>query len=157
MDTLTWKGKELRCIDTRGNSPGAMSYFLQHNGRWIAFTGDLMVDGSKLHNWFDSEWDYGFARESTRSAIPPARWKGTTPSGCCRRTGPPIRDAARQLAEFQEKLERFEKLYVRGYAVNTFSGARQDPMSKPTSVPHLWQIRRTCTSSAGRTSTPTSA
>ncbi|PAW86885.1 MAG: hypothetical protein B9S33_07275, partial [Pedosphaera sp. Tous-C6FEB] len=28
MDTFTWRGREFRCVDTRGNSPGGMSYFL---------------------------------------------------------------------------------------------------------------------------------
>jgi glyoxylase-like metal-dependent hydrolase (beta-lactamase superfamily II) len=113
---------------------------VQRNGRWIAFTGDLMVDGSKLHNWFDSEWDYGFAAGIYALCNSAGQVEGYDPEWMLPSHGPPIRDGARQLAEFQRKLEQFEKLYVRGYAVNTFSGSRQDPMSKPTSVPHLWQI-----------------
>ena len=38
-----------------------MSYLLREDGRTIAFTGDVMLDGAKLHTWFDTEWDYGFA------------------------------------------------------------------------------------------------
>ena len=140
MDTLQWKGREFWCVDTRGNSPGGMSYMLKRNDRWIAFTGDLMVDGAKLHNWFDSEWDYGFAAGIYALCNSAGQVEGYDPEWMLPSHGPPIRDGARQLAEFQRKLEQFEKLYVRGYAVNTFSGARQDPMSKPTSVPHLWQI-----------------
>ena len=140
MDTLQWKGHEFWCVDTRGNSPGAMSYMLKRNDRWIAFTGDLMVEGAKLHNWFDSEWDYGFAAGIYALCNSAGQVEGYDPELMLPSHGGPIRDGARQLAEFQAKLERFEKLYVRGYAVNTFSGARQDPMSKPTSVPHLWQI-----------------
>ena len=140
MDTLPWKGREFWCVDTRGNSPGAMSYLLQRNGRWIAFTGDLMLDGGKLHNWFDSEWDYGFAAGIYALCNSAGQVEGYDPEWMLPSHGPPIRDAARQLSAFQEKLTRFEKLYVRGYAVNTFSGSRQDPLSKPTSVPHLWQV-----------------
>ncbi|HOC00924.1 MAG TPA: MBL fold metallo-hydrolase, partial [Verrucomicrobiota bacterium] len=42
-DTLTWRGHEFVCLDTRGNSPGSMTYVLQHGGRTIAFSGDLML------------------------------------------------------------------------------------------------------------------
>ena len=28
METFAWRGRELWCLDTRGNSPGSMSYFL---------------------------------------------------------------------------------------------------------------------------------
>jgi glyoxylase-like metal-dependent hydrolase (beta-lactamase superfamily II) len=140
MDTLTWKGREFWCVDTRGNSPGGMSYMLKKDGRWTSFTGDLMVDGARLHTWFDSEWDYGFAAGIYALCNSAGQVEGYDPEWMLPSHGPPIRDGARQLGEFQRKLEQFEKLYVRGYAVNTFSGSRQDPMSKPTGVPHFWQI-----------------
>lgn len=140
MDTFEWKGREIRCIDTRGNSPGGMSYLLPRNGRWIAFTGDLMLDGARLHNWFDSEWDYGFALGIYSLANSAGQVQGYDPAWMLPSHGPAIRDAAAQLGQFESKLERFEKLYVRGYAVNTFSGSRQDPTSRPTEVPHVWQI-----------------
>jgi glyoxylase-like metal-dependent hydrolase (beta-lactamase superfamily II) len=60
-DTFTWHGRELLCLDTRGNSPGSMSYLVQQGNGWVAFSGDLMLDGAKMHTWFDTEWDYGFA------------------------------------------------------------------------------------------------
>ena len=60
MDTFTWQGYELTCIETPGNSPGSMSYLLKKDGKWIAFSGDVILDGAKMHNFFDSEWDYGF-------------------------------------------------------------------------------------------------
>jgi glyoxylase-like metal-dependent hydrolase (beta-lactamase superfamily II) len=60
-DTFTWRGYEFTCHDTRGNSPGGMTYLLKHDGSTIAFSGDVMLDGAKMHTWFDTEWDYGFA------------------------------------------------------------------------------------------------
>ena len=39
-----------------------MSYLLKLDGRWVAFSGDVMLDGAKMHTWFDTEWDYGFAK-----------------------------------------------------------------------------------------------
>ena len=60
MDTFTWHGYSFLCIETPGNSPGSMSYLLKVNGSWIAFSGDVIMKGAKMHNFFDSEWDYGF-------------------------------------------------------------------------------------------------
>ena len=51
-DTFTWHGREFLCLDTRGSSPGGMSYLLKHNDRWLAFSGDVMLDGAKMHTWF---------------------------------------------------------------------------------------------------------
>jgi glyoxylase-like metal-dependent hydrolase (beta-lactamase superfamily II) len=54
--------------------------------------------------------------------------------------GPPIRNARQQLAEYGSKLRYLESLYLRGYSVFRFAGADQDRTSKPTAVPHVWQI-----------------
>jgi glyoxylase-like metal-dependent hydrolase (beta-lactamase superfamily II) len=53
--------RDIRCIETRGNIPGGMSYFLKTARGWIVFSGDVMMFGARMHNWFDTEWDYGFA------------------------------------------------------------------------------------------------
>ncbi|HZE97031.1 MAG TPA: MBL fold metallo-hydrolase, partial [Planctomycetota bacterium] len=140
MDTFEWHGRELRCIETKGNSPGSMSYMLQSGGRWAAFTGDLMLEGARLHTWFDSEWDYGFAAGIYALCSSAGQVEGYDPAWMLPSHGPPISKGAAQLAEFQRKLRALERLYVRGYDVNTFSGARQDPTSRPTAVPHLWQV-----------------
>lgn len=68
MDSFEWRGREIWCAETAGNSPGSMSYLFRQpatlgkGGGWLAFTGDLMLDGALLHTWFDSEWDYGFCK-----------------------------------------------------------------------------------------------
>ncbi|MBV8879562.1 MAG: MBL fold metallo-hydrolase, partial [Planctomycetaceae bacterium] len=140
MDTLEWKGREIRCIDTRGNSPGSMSYLLKPKDRWIAFTGDLMLEDAKLHTWFDSEWDYGFAAGVYALCNSAGQVEGYDPEWMLPSHGGPIAAAAPVLAAFQRKLRAFEKLYVRGYDVNTFAGARQDPTSTPTAVPNVWRV-----------------
>jgi glyoxylase-like metal-dependent hydrolase (beta-lactamase superfamily II) len=140
MDTLSWRGREVWCADTRGASPGAMSYLLKDRGRWLAFTGDLMMDGAKMHTWFDAEWDYGFAAGVYALANSAGQVQGYDPAWLLPSHGPAVKDAARPLAEYQEKLRRLEKALVRGYDVNTFSGATQDRLSRPSPVPHVWQV-----------------
>lgn len=140
MDTFAWHGHEFWCVDTRGNSPGSLSYLLQDGASWLAFTGDLMLNGARLHTWFDSEWDYGFAKGVWALANSAAQVAGYRPALMLPSHGPAIRDLAKQLAAFQRKLRAFERLLVRGYPVSSFSGAVQDNVSRPTSVPHLWRV-----------------
>jgi len=140
MDTFTWRGHEFWCVDTRGNSPGGMSYLLRSGERWLGFTGDLMVDGAKLHTWYDSEWDYGFAAGVWALANSAGQVAGYDPAWLLPAHGRAIHDAAAQLAAFQEKLRSFERLLIRGYPALSFSGAFQDRLSRPTAVPHVWQV-----------------
>jgi len=140
MDTFSWRGHEFWCVDTRGSSPGAMSYLLRTGKRWSAFSGDLMVEGARLNNWFDSEWDYGFAAGVWALANSAGQVAGYDPQWLFPSHGPAISEPGKQLAELQAKLRRFERLLVRGYPVSTFSGAAQDPLSRPSPVPHVWQV-----------------
>jgi len=139
-DTLAWHGREFLCIDTRGNSPGGMSYLLKQGDRLLAFSGNLMLDGAKMHTWFDTEWDYGFAagiRALRKSAAAMAEYplKALMPAH-----GPIVASPKDQLAEFGKKLERLEKLYVRGYEAEGGSVAYQDKVSTPTVVSNIWQV-----------------
>jgi glyoxylase-like metal-dependent hydrolase (beta-lactamase superfamily II) len=140
MDTFTWRGHEFWCVDTRGNSPGGMSYLLRTASGWLAFTGDLMLEGARLHNWFDSEWDYGFAAGVFALCNSAAQIEGYDPAWLLPSHGPAVSRPAEQLSAFQDKLRKFEKLLVRGYPVFRFSGAHQDRLSRPTKVPHVWQV-----------------
>jgi glyoxylase-like metal-dependent hydrolase (beta-lactamase superfamily II) len=140
MDTFEWRGREFRCVDTRGNSPGSMSYLLKERGRWLGFTGDLMLKDARLHTWFDSEWDYGFAAGVWALANSAGQVAGYDPAWVFPSHGPAIPKARKDLLKFREKLIRFEKLLVRGYPVNSFANAIQDDISRPTSVPHVWEV-----------------
>jgi glyoxylase-like metal-dependent hydrolase (beta-lactamase superfamily II) len=148
-DTFTWHGRELVCLDTRGNSPGGMSYLLKGDNSRLACSGDVIFDGAKMHTWFDTEWDYGFAagihalRHSVTnlavldlSALLPAH-------------GPVVLQPNQQLEAYQKKLERLERLYLRGYDVESGSVAYQDKVSVPTILsnvvqitPHLFKFKR---------------
>ena len=140
MDTFTWRGREFRCVDTRGNSPGGMTYLLNDGGRWLAFSGDVMVDGAKMHTWFDTDWDYGFAAGIWAIANSAAQVAAYDPAWLLPSHGPAIPKAKVQLEEFQQKLIKLERLLVRGYPVTTFAGAMQDKTSTPTKVPNVWQV-----------------
>ena len=140
MDDFTWKGREFWCVDTRGNSPGGMTYILKRKEELLAFSGDVMLAGAKLHNWFDTEWDYGFAKGLYSLFSSAALLDDYHPSLLLPSHGPIIPNPRPELKEYQDKLRELAKHYVRGYELFTFAGAAQDRVSKPSPVPHLWQV-----------------
>lgn len=142
LDAFTWRDHEIVCAETPGNSPGSMSYLLRSRdgAGWLAFSGDLMLDNALLHTWYDSEWDYGFCKGIYTLATAAGYLEGYAPLTMLPAHGPPIRDAAPQLALFQARLRRLEKALKRGWEVFTFAGCDQDRVSRPTTVPHLWQV-----------------
>lgn len=140
MDTFAWRGREFWCAETAGNSPGGMSYLLRDGNRWLGFTGDVMLDGAVLHTWYDTEADYGFCKGIYTLATAAAYLEGFAPLAMLPAHGPPIPEAAPQLAAFQQKLRRLEKVLKRGWECFTFAGCDQDRVSRPTVVPHLWQV-----------------
>jgi len=139
-DMFAWRGHEFACMDTRGTSPGGMTYLLRANGGLFAFSGDVMLDGATMHTWFDTEWDYGFAAgiQALRRSV--ARLNDSESSWLLPSHGPVVREPKAQLRKFSRKLERLEKLYLRGYDPEHGSVAYQDKVSKPTVISNVWQV-----------------
>ncbi|MFZ4611489.1 MAG: MBL fold metallo-hydrolase [Gemmataceae bacterium] len=142
MDDFTWQGIELWCVETAGNSPGSLSYITKKEGEWIAFTGDGMLQGSKLHTWFDTEWDYGFSKGIYALYNSLGQLEGYPLKKMLPSHGPIIENPLPQLQALRNTLREFNKLYLRGWEVSTFAGADQDRVSQPTTVPHVWQVTK---------------
>jgi len=140
MDEFTWHGLQIRCIDTRGNSPGSMSYFLRVNGKWLAFSGDVMLEGARMHNYFDTEWDYSFAAGIYALHSAAALVRDFRPELLLPSHGPLLLHPEAAFREYLPRLERLAKMVVRGYPVFQFASEEQDRVSRPTLVPHLWQV-----------------
>lgn len=142
MDDFTWQEIELWCVETAGNSPGSLSYITKKEGEWIAFTGDVMLQGSKLHTWFDTEWDYGFSKGIYALYNSLGQLEGYPLKKMLPSHGPIIENPLPQLQALRNTLREFNKLYLRGWEVSTFAGADQDRVSQPTTVPHVWQVTK---------------
>jgi glyoxylase-like metal-dependent hydrolase (beta-lactamase superfamily II) len=140
MDDFVWRGHELWVVETQGNSPGHTSFVMRHDNQWYVFTGDLIVDGAKMHTWYDTEWDYGFAKGLYELGKSASQIAGYDPALLFPAHGPVIRNARTQLLDYVLKLRHLGELYVRGYDVQKFDGCDQDTVSRPTVVPHLWQL-----------------
>jgi glyoxylase-like metal-dependent hydrolase (beta-lactamase superfamily II) len=140
MDTFSWHGYELTCIETPGNSPGSMSYIFKKDGKWIAFSGDVMLDGANMHNFFDSEWDYGFGAGIRALHNSAALLRDFHPEMLLPSHGNIILNPGAELKTYIDKLFNLEHLLLRGYDVLTYSSASQDMVSKPTDIPFLWKV-----------------
>ena len=139
MDSFTWRGCEFWCLETAGNSPGSMSYLLKTGDGWLAFSGDVMLAGARMHTWFDTEWDYGFAKGLYTLIELVSLLRGFEPALMLPSHGPVIKNPAQELQAYEQKLRHLAHRYVRGYSIYTFEGADQDRVSRPSAVPHLWQ------------------
>ncbi|MCU0961535.1 MAG: MBL fold metallo-hydrolase [Pirellulaceae bacterium] len=139
-DTFEWRGRVFRCLDTRGNSPGSMSYVLSHPDGPLVLCGDLMLDGAVMHTWFDTEWDYGFGAGIQALRASAAKLATLQPLLLLPSHGAVVRRPQEQLRAYEEKLATLERLYLRGYDLGEASAAFQDKVSSETVVPHVAQI-----------------
>ena len=137
---FAWRGREIQCLDTPGHSPGSLTFVIRHGGRATAFTGGVIHDGAKMTTWFDSEWDYGFAKgidtliKSVELLIE-QKLDLALPSH-----GPAIVNPQVQLETYRQKLTAFRQSYVRGYPVFDSKEEERDSISKPTAVPLINQV-----------------
>lgn len=138
--TFTWKGKALKCLATPGHSPGGMSYAMGEGKNEVLFSGGVMHDGAKMTNWFDTEWDYGFAKGidallDTVKGLQERELNLLLPS-----QGLIISNPLNQLEIYERKLTRFRKSYLRGYPVFELKDEDYDSVSKPTVVPNVNRV-----------------
>ncbi len=137
---FAWRGREIQCLDTPGHSPGSLTFVIRKGGKVTAFTGGVIHDGAKMTTWFDSEWDYGFAKgidtliKSVELLIE-QKLDLALPS-----QGPAILNPQVQLENYRQKLTAFRQSYVRGYPVFDSKEEERDSISKPTAVPLINQV-----------------
>jgi glyoxylase-like metal-dependent hydrolase (beta-lactamase superfamily II) len=140
MDTFTWHGYTFWCLETPGNSPGSMSYLLKTSAGWLAFSGDVILRGAKMHSYFDSEWDYGYGSGLRALHNSAALLRDFHPFLLLPAHGPVIKHPAHQLKAYLGKLRNLERMLIRGYDVSTYASSSQDMVSRPSQVPHVWQV-----------------
>lgn len=139
-EVLTWEGLEIRCLETPGNSPGGATYLCDIGKQTLAFSGGVVYEGARMVNWFDTEWDYGFAKGIDTLIPTIERLKEERIDRMLPAYGPPIDQPAEVLALYLRKLQQFRPRYIRGYPVFDMTNAERDPVSKPTEVPGLSRV-----------------
>jgi glyoxylase-like metal-dependent hydrolase (beta-lactamase superfamily II) len=139
-EVFTWNGFDITCVSTPGHSPGGMSFVIKREGRTLAFTGGVMHDGTKMTNWFDTEWDYGFAKGLDALTASVQKLAALGIETAFPSQGPVIREATKQFAAYEKKLADFRPDYIRGYPVNDLSKRGPHPATKPTKANYIVQV-----------------
>ena len=146
-DVWEWHGRSIRRLSTPGHSPGGISFVIQRGDQSLFFTGGLIHNGAKMTNWFDAEWDYGFAKGIDALTASVDKLITLAPKSLFPSQGPVIQDATKQLQTYRDKLIAFRADYVRGYPVNDLSKRPPHPATQPTPVhyvvrvtPHLYMF-----------------
>ena len=92
-------------------------------------------------NWYDTEWDYGFAKGLETLIESVGTLRGRDCSVLFPSQGPTIGAAGRQLEEYHRKLKEFHPDYVRGYPVHSLTKrAKPDPILKSTPIPQIVSV-----------------
>ncbi len=135
-EVFEWRGRKIVCHLTPGHSPGGMSYQIDDK----IFLGGVMHDGPKMTNWFDTEWDYGFAKGLDALTTSVDKLAALGPQTAFSAQGPVIADAAAQLRAYHQKLVGFRPDYVRGYPVESLGKRAAHPAMKPTNAKYIVQV-----------------
>ena len=118
-----------------------MSYVFRRGDRTVAFTGGVMHDGSRMTNWYDTEWDYGFGKGLDTLLASVQKLRELKLNLAFPSQGPVIRDAGKQFDTYHERLTAFRPDYLRGYPVNNLTQrTKVDPIIKPTAIPQIVQV-----------------
>ncbi|MDI1311103.1 MBL fold metallo-hydrolase [Prosthecobacter sp.] len=139
-DVFNWNGFALACVSTPGHSPGGMSFVLKQGERTLAFTGGVMHDGAKMTNWFDTEWDYGFAKGLDALIATVDKLIALEPEISFPSQGPVIANATAQFKTYKERLTQFRPDYVRGYPTEKLSKRGPHPATQPTKAHYIVQV-----------------
>lgn len=135
-EVFEWRGRKIMCHLTPGHSPGGMSYQIDDK----VFLGGVMHDGAKMTNWFDTEWDYGFAKGLDALTASVSKLAELNPRTAFSAQGPVVAHATEQLKAYHQKLVDFRPDYVRGYPVDSLSKRPAHPSLKPTQANYIMQV-----------------
>ena len=139
-EKFTWNGVELQGVSTPGHSPGSLTYVLHRGEQTFAFTGGVIHDGARMTTWYDTEWDYGFAKGIDTLLGSVESLQKLPVDVAFPEQGPPIKNAREQLTKYHAKLTEFRQSYIRGYPVFEIKPPESDPISQPTKVPLINQV-----------------
>ncbi|MCA9054218.1 MAG: MBL fold metallo-hydrolase [Planctomycetaceae bacterium] len=140
-ETFSWRGHEIQCLSTPGHSPGGMSFLLTSGGRTLAVTGGVMHDGARMVNWYDTEWDYGFAKGLDALIDSVRRLGGLNLAAALPSQGPEIVAADEQFERYHTRLVEFRPDYIRGYPVGDLTKRTKTfDFLRPTPIPQIVQV-----------------
>ena len=106
-ENFRWRKFDIQAFAAPGHSPGGMYYLLELGGQCLAFSGDTALANAKLHNYYDSEWDYGYAAGYIELLRSIRRLLREAPDLLCPSHGPIDAHAVANLHRLSNRLHRF--------------------------------------------------
>jgi glyoxylase-like metal-dependent hydrolase (beta-lactamase superfamily II) len=103
-ERFEWRGYSFLVLPAKGHSLGSIALLCEIDGRWVAFTGDLLAAGGKLHQLHAMEYRYAnmegviFTLQSLRAL------RRRAPAACLPSHGPVIDDPAGDMARLERRL-----------------------------------------------------
>jgi glyoxylase-like metal-dependent hydrolase (beta-lactamase superfamily II) len=136
LETFLWGPYEIGLYATPGNTKGAMTYRVRVGGQWHLFSGDLVLEGGKLHTFYDSEWDYGFGGGFQALLSSLAVLHSLLPGTVCPAHGPILTRPRAQIKRLFHRLSAFLKnTYMRDWEWNEGIAGAIAFFSRPTALP----------------------
>ena len=134
---FTWRGYRFEVIPVPGHTRGSIALRTQVDGRWVAFSGDLISAPGKCWTFFDLQWFYGPAPGSLPAAVESIRRLAAEEADLLLPAhGEPIPEPRRALEALAAKTERMIPLT---------SPRRNVPQRRPATAvtPHVYYVGET--------------
>ncbi len=142
-DDFKWREYVFTVRLTPGNSPGAVSFLGKIAGKIVCFCGDVIMAGQKIHNYYDSEWDYGYGYGIKTLWSSVELLKSLEPEMLCPSQGSiisaPKFDPKHELYNFANKLWNFRSLLLRDWDMDR-NHIQSESISRPTSIGGIRKI-----------------
>jgi glyoxylase-like metal-dependent hydrolase (beta-lactamase superfamily II) len=112
-DLISWKGIDIKVIDTPGHTDNAVSYMMEIDGRRVVFSGDLIAGAGKVTDWFNLHWDYyGFTQGTDASNKAFTRVRAEEPDVLLPSHGGPIEEPSAAMTENSRIYETLRDMLV---------------------------------------------
>lgn len=139
-DRFRWGPYDFGVYLRPGNSPGGVCYEVRILGQLVAFCGDLIVSPARLHTYYDSEWDYGYAAGLKAVLDSLRHLRRDDPDLLCPSHGLAVGNVRQQLDALIAKLDRFiPDLLLRGWDTER-NATESEAVSAPTHLPGIRRI-----------------
>lgn len=135
--THRWRGHDVRVLATPGHTWGAQTFLAEIDGRRVAFVGDLLREGGRLHTLHDTEYGYGGWEGLVQTHLSLTHLIREAPDLICPAHGEPFGDPVPQLEQLRADIEALlTSIYQSAEMPGKF---RAVPLT-----PHLIQVPDAC-------------
>ncbi|GAC1395843.1 MAG: hypothetical protein NVSMB65_14920 [Chloroflexota bacterium] len=131
-ETFTWGGLHLFILPTPGHTLGSISLLGEIDGRWVAFSGDLMLRPGKVLTLHDLQYAYGALDGVDMALFSLDALRRQRPDLLCPSHGAPLPEPEAGMAEVMARLRAWAQVYD--------PATSEGPGFRPTVEPDLREL-----------------